>query len=41
MVIKSVAFLNGGLLPGLHRPLLTQRLLSNAYIGAPTCIFNI
>ena len=41
LVIKSVAFLNGGLLPGLHRPLLTQRLLSNAYIGAPTCIFNI
>ena len=31
--IQSVAFLNGGLLPELHHPLLTQKLLSNAYIG--------
>ncbi|EIE19625.1 alpha/beta-hydrolase [Coccomyxa subellipsoidea C-169] len=29
----SVAFLNGGLLPELHRPLLQQHLLGNAYIG--------
>ena len=37
-----MAFLNGGLLPELHRPLLMQKLLSNAYIGAlsrlPACI---
>ncbi len=31
--LTSVAFLNGGLLPELHRPLLQQRLLGNAYIG--------
>ncbi len=31
--LLSVAFLNGGLLPELHRPLLQQRLLGNAYIG--------
>jgi hypothetical protein len=31
--LKSVAFLNGGLLPELHRPVLQQRLLNNAYIG--------
>ncbi|CAL8471284.1 g10826 [Coccomyxa elongata] len=31
--LLSVAFLNGGLLPELHRPLLQQRLLVNTYIG--------
>lgn len=25
--------MNGGLLPELHRPVLTQRLLKNAYTG--------
>ncbi len=29
----SVAFLNGGLIPGLHRPVLSMRLLHNKYIG--------
>ena len=29
----SMAFLNGGLIPGLHRPVLSMRLLHNKYIG--------
>ena len=28
-----MAFLNGGLIPGLHRPVLQQRLLHNKYAG--------
>ncbi|CAK0785774.1 hypothetical protein CVIRNUC_008985 [Coccomyxa viridis] len=31
--LLSVAFLNGGLIPGLHRPVLSMRLLHNKYIG--------
>ena len=31
--LLSVAFLNGGLIPGLHRPTLQQRLLHNKYVG--------
>lgn len=33
MQLHSIAFLNGGLFPELHRPVLLQRLLNNAYIG--------
>jgi hypothetical protein len=39
--IQSVAFLNGGLLPELHRPVLTQKLLSNAYIGTPPSMLTL
>lgn len=31
--IKSIAFLNGGLVPA-HRPILLQKLLLNEYLGA-------
>jgi hypothetical protein len=31
--LLSVAFLNGGLIPGLHRPTLQQQLLHNKYLG--------
>lgn len=31
--IQSVTMLNGGIMPGQHRPLLVQWLLANPYIG--------
>lgn len=31
--IASIALLNGGILPGHHRPLLVQRLLAHRFIG--------
>lgn len=31
--VESLVALNGGLLPGMHRPLLTQRLLLNPVLG--------
>ena len=31
--LLSVAFLNGGLIPGLHKPSLQMRVLHNKYVG--------
>ena len=31
--LLSVAFLNGGLIPGLHKPSLQMRILHNKYVG--------
>lgn len=31
--LLSVAFLNGGLIPGLHKPSLQMRILHNKWVG--------